>query len=343
MFPGAAWGVLHKGTVLAIHACGGFTFSPQSPRITPDTSFDLASVTKVLATTGVAMLLWQRGTLALDSLLGDLLPAFVIGAAAGQGQWRRRVTVRNLLAHNSGLPAHAAFFETCRSPGEILRAALRLPLTGAPGEQSAYSDPGFLLLGKALEVVAGEPLDRFCRREVFVPLGMARTRFCPPAAERGQIPPTEEDPVFRHRVVQGEVHDENAFALGGVSGHAGLFAPVGDVLSFAEATLAPLRAGGAAALFSPEAVRLFTSRVNIPPGSSRALGWDTPSGSPSSSGDFFSPLSFGHLGYTGTSLWIDPVEDLAVVLLTNRTFPTRENKKIQELRPRFHNSVVDQL
>ncbi len=336
VFPGAAFGVLLKGKIVALDAIGRFTYDAASPPVTAATTYDLASVSKVVATTAMAMLLWQASRLELDAPLADLLPGFVVGQADPR---RRLVTLRMLLAHSSGLPAYAPLFKTCRSPAELLRAALRLPLEADAGTSSAYSDPGFILLGKALEVLAGQTLDRFCEREVFAPLGMRQTRFRPFPSAFPAIPPTEEDRDFRHRTVQGEVHDENCFVLGGVAGHAGLFAPAADLLRFAEATLAPLHGrAGAAPLFRAETIKLFTTPSELPPGSSRALGWDTPS-QPSSSGTCFSRASYGHLGYTGPSLWVDPEADLAIVLLTNRTFPTRENRKLQDWRPRFHDQV----
>ena len=337
-FPGAAYGVLHRGSIVALEAVGRFTFADDSMQVVAETSFDLASVSKVVATTAMAMLLWQRGSLDLDALLGDLLPGFVLG-----GRQRARVTLRMVLAHASGLPGYAPFFETCASSEEVLRAALRLPLTAEPGTRAEYSDPGFILLGKALEVLAEEEMDRFCEREIFAPLGMRAIRFRAAVEQRAAIPPTEDDTHFRHRIVQGQVHDENCFLLGGVCGHAGLFAPARDVLRFADAMLAPLRPGASGTLFHADTVKLFTTRAKLVEGSSRALGWDTPSGAPSSSGTRFSAASFGHLGYTGTSLWIDPVQDLSVVLLTNRTFPTRNNKAIQEVRPMFHDAIHDAI
>ena len=337
-FPGAAWGVARSGVVRALGAAGGFTYDPASPRVNPGTVYDLASLTKVLATTAMAMLLHQRGRLDLDAPAGDLLPGFVIAGERGSG--RHRVTLRLLLAHASGLPGYAPLFlDHSDAPG-LLRACLQMPLTAAPGTRAEYSDIGFILLGKALEVVAGESLDRFCAREVFAPLGMLHIGFNPPLSSRAAIPPTERDELFRCRIIQGEVHDENCFVLGGCAGHAGLFSPVIDVLRFADGMLAPLRPGARpSCLFAAETVRLFTARSNLPPGSSRALGWDTPSGTPSSSGTTFSPHSAGHLGYTGTSLWIDMERDLSVVLLTNRTWPTRENRQIQEVRPAFHDLI----
>lgn len=344
-FPGAAFGALHKGAVLAAGAVGRFTFSPDSPRVLPDTSFDLASISKVLSTTAMAMLLWQRGQLDLQTPLAELLPEFAgIGA---EREKRRRVTLNMLLAHSSGLPAYQPFFELWSGAEAIVREACHLPLVTEPGTHAAYSDPGFILLACALEQLAGESLDAFCRREVFDRLGMLHTRWTPEAAEWPLIPPTEDDVGFRRKRVQGQVHDENCWAMGGVAGHAGLFAPVPDVLRFAEAMLALLRTGSAPTLFQAETVRLFTRQAGPQPGSSRGLGWDTPGrssssgASGSSSGSYFSHGSFGHLGYTGTSLWIDPVRDLSVVLLTNRTFPTRENKKIQAIRPLFHDAVAN--
>ncbi len=335
--PGGVFGVLHHGSAIAVQAEGRLTYDPESSAVSVDTSYDLASLTKVVATTATAMLLWQRGRLDLDALLADLLPGFVIGTP--DTARRRQITLRMLLAHASGLPASIPFYRNCPTPASILRATLQLPLEADPGTRSAYSDPGFILLGKALEQLAGRSLDQFARDEIFVPLGMRSTRFRPAEAEKRGIPPTEEDKAFRGRTVQGEVHDENCFVLGGVSGHAGLFATANDLLLFAKAMLAPLRDPAAAALFQRDAVRLFTRRAELPPGSTRALGWDTPSPN-SSSGSSFDSTSFGHLGFTGTSLWIDPARDLAVVLLTNRTFPTRENTGIQTLRPQLHDAVT---
>ncbi len=353
-FPGATFAVMLGGEMLAVRAAGHFTYAPDSPLVEPDTCYDLASVSKVIATTAMAMLLWQRGLLELEAPLADILPGFLLaGKAAGRtageapaslGRARRKVTLRMLLAHSSGLPGYAPFFETCTTPVQVMQAALALPLDAPPGTIVAYSDPGFILLGKALEVLAAESLECFFRSDVQQPLGLAGTRYRPAPAARMLIPPTEIDAAFRHQVIQGVVHDENCFVLGGVSGHAGLFAPAEDVACFGEALLAPLRRPGEAdaapRLFTREAVELFTRRVGEPAGSSRALGWDTPSGEPSSAGTRFSPRAFGHLGYTGTSLWLDPERDLAVSLLTNRTFPTRENRKIQVFRPLFHDAVV---
>jgi CubicO group peptidase (beta-lactamase class C family) len=336
VFPGAAYGVLLDGQVVALDAVGHFTYESYSPEVAPETVFDLASVTKVLATTSVAMLLFDRGILDLDTPVGEILPGFVIGRAPGSG--KERVTMRMLLAHSSGLPAYARLFEEHTSANALLRACLQMPLEAAPEARVDYSDIGFILLGKALEVLAGDYLARFCQREIFAPLELTNTYFCPPASMRPQIPPTENDTLFRKRVIQGEVHDEHAFVLGGCGGHAGLFANVLDVLRFAACILAKGLTRSGEQLFQPATVQLFATRQSDPQGTSRALGWDTPT-APSSSGKYFSASSVGHLGYTGTSLWIDPERKVAAVLLTNRTWPDRSTKAIKHVRPTFHDAI----
>jgi serine-type D-Ala-D-Ala carboxypeptidase len=320
-FPGAAFGVLAGGEVLALDGVGRFTYDPASNPVTVSTVYDLASVTKVLATTSMAMLLYQRRKLALD----EPLPAILSG----------RVTPRLLLAHASGLPGYERLFERYRDREALLNACRHLPLTHPPGTHVEYSDPGFILLGEALAALAGESIDSFCVREIFTPLKMSSTRFCPPEEGRSLIPPTEEDREFRHRILQGEVQDENCFVLGGVAGHAGLFSNALDPLLYAQALFSHQP-------FARETVQLFTTRAELPPGSSRALGWDTPS-APSSSGTGFSPHSAGHLGYAGTSLWIDFERQVAVVLLTNRTWPDRKSQAIRAVRPAFHNAVMGAL
>lgn len=333
-FPGAAFGVLAKGNVVALDGVGRFTYDLQGDPVTESTVYDLASVTKVIATTSMAMLLYQNGALLLDRPLVHFLPRFAQGEAAGSA--RHQVTLRMLLAHASGLPGYARLFEGNADREELLAACLQLPLQSPPGSQAEYSDPGFILLGQVLEGIAGEGLEAFSAREVFAPLSMTSSRFRPPSDWRSSIPPTEEDLTFRHRVIQGEVQDENCFVLGGIGGHAGLFSNALDPLLYARSLLA----GGR--LFSSETVQLFTTRAQLPPNSSRALGWDTPS-QPSSSGNFFSRHSAGHLGYAGTSLWIDFKHHIAVVLLTNRTWPQRQSQAIRKVRPAFHDAVMKAL
>jgi len=335
-FPGAALAVAQGGRLLALQGLGRFTYEDGAPAVTADTVFDLASVSKVVATSAMSMLLYDAGQLDLDQPVWNIFPEF-----AGGEPRRRDITLRLLLAHSSGLPAYERLFQRARTRDELLRAALETPLKAEPGTRAEYSDIGFIILGEALARIAGETLDRFCQTHVFGPLGMAHTGYCPPASWKSAIPPTVDDRDFRHRVVQGEVHDENASVMGGVSGHAGVFAPAADVAAFAQAVL-DSRGRQAGGLFRRETVLLFTQRQSTPAKNSRALGWDTPS-QPSQSGRYLCRSSFGHLGYTGTSLWIDPERELSITLLTNRTWPDNRNQQIKEVRPRWHDAVVEAL
>jgi CubicO group peptidase (beta-lactamase class C family) len=271
-----------------------------------------------------------------------------------------------LLAHSSGLPAYEKLFLKAHTRENLLRAAFTTSLSTDPGTHAEYSDIGFMILGAALEHIAGEPLDVFCQREIFGPLAMINSAFNPPLDTRMQIPPTADERVdaecgagasarekqtvekvpgvtatarstFRQRIVQGEVQDENASVLGGIAGHAGLFSTAEDLARFAHSML-----HGGSPILRRETVDLFTRRELAPPGTSRALGWDTPS-APSQSGKYFGPRSFGHLGYTGTSLWIDPDRQLSIILLTNRTWPDCGNQGIRQVRPKFHDAIVDAL
>jgi CubicO group peptidase (beta-lactamase class C family) len=330
--PGASIAVTLSGKLIVLKAFGRFTYEDGASVVTTETIFDLASVTKVVATTTMAMILYERGLLDLEAQIVGVLPEF-----AFEDPRRRDITFRMLLAHSSGLPAYEKLFlrSTCREA--LLERAFKVLLKYSPETQAEYSDIGFILLGVALERLAGEPLDLFCQREVFGPLGMTHTTFNPPAAWRQQIPPTADDKTFRKRIIQAEVQDENASILGGVGPHAGLFSTAGDVAIFAQALL-----NGGQPILRSATVDMFTRRQTSPTGTSRALGWDTPS-APSLSGRYFSPLSFGHVGYTGTSLWIDPARQLSVTLLTNRTWPDCSNKAINKLRPQFHDAVVEAI
>jgi CubicO group peptidase (beta-lactamase class C family) len=331
-FPAATVAITHKGSLIALKAFGRLTYEPNAPEATAATVFDLASVTKVVATTSMAMILYERGLLDLD------LPVVaVVAEFAGEDPRRDAVTLRMLLAHSSGLPAYEKLFLRAKTREELLSAAFATPLAANPGAKAEYSDIGFIILGVALERIAEESLDHFCRHEVFGSLAMMHTTFNPPVAWRAFIPPTANDESFRKRIIQGEVQDENASGMGGVAGHAGLFASAEDIAVFAHAMLS-----GGRPILRPETLALFTRRESSPPGTSRALGWDTPS-SPSQSGKYFSANSFGHLGYTGTSLWIDPERQLSITLLSNRTWPECSNQVIKQLRPKFHNAVVESL
>lgn len=332
-FPGASVAVTHRGNLVALKGLGRFTYDPGSPQVSTETIYDLASVTKVVATTALCMAMYERGLFHLDQKLVEVLPEF-----QGEADDRRtQVTFRMILAHSSGLPAYVKLFERTTSPEQLINEALRTPLTADPGSRAEYSDIGFILLGKALERIAGKPFEQLCREQIFLPLGLESLTFTPPADWRPMIPPTVEDRSFRQTIMQGVVHDENAWVLCGIAGHAGCFSTARDVARFATCMLR-----GGDPLVKAATLELFTERQPLPAGTSRALGWDTPS-HPSQSGRYFSPRSFGHLGYTGISLWIDPERQLSVTLLTNRTWPDCGSQLIRQIRPAFHDAVVEAL
>jgi CubicO group peptidase (beta-lactamase class C family) len=333
-FPAASVAITHRGRLIANKAYGRFTYELDSSLATPATLFDLASLTKVVATASMAMLLCDRGLLDLDAPVAAVVSEFI--SDLEKDPRRRDVTLRMLLTHSSGLPAYEKLFLKAHTRDQLLLAALTMPLAADPGSHAEYSDIGFIILGVALERLADEALDRFCQREIFAPLAMTNTTFNPPSEIRAQIPPTADDRTFRKRIIQGEVQDENASVLGGVAPHAGVFSTAVDLARFAHCMLnggSPIRS---------ETVSLFTRRESTPVGTSRALGWDTPS-LPSQSGKYFSEQAFGHLGYTGGSLWIDPVRELSIVLLTNRTWPDCANQAIKKVRPSFHDAIGDAL
>ncbi len=371
-FPCASIAVTQAGKLLALKSFGHFTYeeSANAPpsslhslpgqdgafhsEVTPATPFDVASLTKPVATTTMAMILYQRGLLELDAPVIGTVPEFMADSCGEPDPRRRDVTFRMLLAHSSGLPAYEKLFLQAISREDLLRAAFTTSLSADPGTRAEYSDIGFILLAAALERISGESLDIFCRREIFGPLAMTNTTFKPPADWRKQIPPTADErkdeaqkqssgnypkprSTFRNRIIQGEVQDENASVLGGIAGHAGLFSTAEDLAHFAHILLT-----GGCPILRPETVALFTRRESAPPRTSRALGWDTPS-APSQSGKYFTPTSYGHLGYTGTSLWVDPERELSIALLTNRTWPDCSNQAIKKVRPTFHDAVSEAL
>ena len=344
-FPAAAIEVGHHDGMLWSAAFGRLTYDPDSLEVTPGTVFDLASLTKVIATATLAMRAVDDGLLALDDRVGDRL-------AAWRGEDRQPVTIADLLAHSSGLSAYLPFFRDHTGRIEYEQAICTIPLEYAPKTRSTYSDLGFILLGFILEdvrqtgAVVSRPASRwdpatslaaqFRRLAAFVtdePL-----TYNPPRSWRPVTAPTEVD-SWRGRLLVGEVHDENAWALGGAAGHAGLFGTAAAVGAFARAMLRTIR--GERILADPDTAREFIRKRDIP-GSSRALGWDTMLPT-SSCGTLLSPTSIGHTGYTGTSLWIDWERDLYVAFLTNRVHPTRENTMIQQIRPLVHNAVVEEI
>lgn len=324
-FPGAAVAVGRGGALVKLDGYGHLSYDAEQT-VHPATLYDLASLTKVLVTTTALMQLYEAEAIALDDPVATYLPAF---ARAGKDE----VTLRHLLTHTSGLPAHRPYFEEgMRTLEAVVEAIAQEPLAHAPGTAYQYSDLGFITLGAVIEAVSGQSLDAYAEAEIFQPLGMHDTSYRGRGEPDARIAPTEHDLSFRQRLLQGEVHDENAWALGGVAGHAGVFSTARDLARFGYMLANEGRIQGAAFL-QPETLATFTSAV-APSEHSRALGWDTRSTAGySSAGQHFGPRSFGHTGFTGTSLWVDPDEALFVLLLSNRVHPTRENRGHIAVRP----------
>ncbi len=333
--PGAALAVGRHGRLVRRRGYGRTDWSPDAPAATDSTLWDLASLTKVVVTTTAIMRLVDQGRLSLDDPIGAYLPEWAAG-------WKKGVTVRDLLLHRGGLPPFRPFWRTLRGRSAYRTAIADLDPEYPPGARTVYSDLGLITLGFVVEALEGRGLDAVARETIFEPLGMGDTGFRPPPGWRGGIAPTEVDTAFRHRHLRGEVHDENAWALGGVAGHAGLFSSARDLARFAGWLLDATRGRGVSPpeLPTPATVRAFSRRAG--PESSRALGWDTPS-ERSSAGRYLSPAAFGHTGFTGTSIWVDPDLDLFVVLLTSRVNPTRENRGHIPLRRAVHDAVASSI
>lgn len=313
----------------------------------PRTIYDLASLTKVVALTTGIMMAVDEGRLVLDAPVQRYVPEFT-------GTGKEQVTLRHLLTHSSGLPPFRRLWLESTSVREARDSILATPLDTVPGARARYSDIGAVLLTWALERAYGTTIDSLMDRRLFGPIGMRSTRYLPPVEWRPLIAPTEADP-WRGRVLQGEVHDENAAWLGGVSGHAGLFGTAEDLLTFGEWLLDGLTQGKPDndqttngsnwsshlwAARPPASLPAFITVQHLVPGSSRALGWDTPSDG-SSAGTRLGPRAFGHTGFTGTSVWIDPDRALVIVLLTNRVHPTRDNPRVTTLRPAVADKVAE--
>lgn len=330
--PGAAWAVVFGGSREPVSGCmGRFTYEESSPLVDESTRWDLASLTKVIATTTVAMLLHEEGALDLDEPVRRVLPEF-------EGAGKDGVTFRDLLLHRSGLPPHRNFWEAAgqltdepESDAAILEArweaVLREPLEAPNRARTAYSCVGFLVLQRALLALTAERYEDawtwpFFRR--IQPLGL-ELQFNP--SDRTRCAPTEGG-------LQGVVHDENCRSLGGMTGNAGLFGTIGDVAGFVRALMQGV-------IVRHATLEAWSRRADD--SSSRALGWDTKSPVGSSAGDRFGPRSFGHTGFTGTSVWIDPDVDRAAILLTNRVYPSRSQSTLELLRPRFCNMVATDL
>jgi CubicO group peptidase (beta-lactamase class C family) len=342
VFPGAVLLVAKKGEMVFSEAVGFARISPPRP-MTADTVFDLASLTKPLATTASLMVLVQQGMVALDGFLGDILPEFAHTD-------KKDVSIRNLLSHTAGLPDYRPYYEKLKSlPVPEAREGLRRllvaePLIHRPGDACLYSDLGFMILQRVIEDVKKTSLDTFVSQAVYGPLGLENLFFVPlegNQTRRGRSYAATENCPWRHKILDGEVHDDNAYVVGGVAGHAGLFGAAQDVLSLLQHLLDVYLGKAASPVFERETVQAFFRRqFDV---GSWALGFDAPSRPESSSGRYFTDHSVGHLGFTGTSFWMDLEKEVIVVLLTNRIHPTRANENIKNFRPRIHDIVMETL
>jgi serine-type D-Ala-D-Ala carboxypeptidase len=325
--PGAVLAAGRHGKLVHLKAYGRVDPDPSAGPASTRTIYDLASLTKVVGTTTAAMILEEEGLLDLDRPVREYLPELDSPEKAG-------ITSRMLLTHEAGFEAFAALYHEFRGRDQYLAQINARPLRWTPGTRTEYSDWDLILMQLIVERISGSTLDRFLQERVFGPLGMVDTGFNPSAAVRERVAPTEIQ-EFRGGKVHGEVHDENAWALGGVAGHAGLFSTAPDLAIFAQMMLNGGEIGGRRILRA-ETIARWTSRQAL--GSTRALGWDTPPPR-GSAGRYFSARSFGHTGFTGTSMWMDPERGLYVVLLTNRVNPTRENTGIAAVRSAVADAV----
>ena len=361
-FPGATMAVGYRGKV-SLHAFGKLSYDANSPAPKIGTMYDIASLTKVVATTTLVEMLAEGdfpSPLDLDAPIERYLPEWIDGPQVegpnkivvrdlrelanwpGERQiaWRHKVTVRHLMTHTSGLPPFKEYWRTSKGKAETLGMIFAEPLEYEPGTKVEYSDLGIILMAEIIQRLTGKPLDELAHTFIFGPLGMNNTMYLPPKKLWPEIAPTEVDNELRHRLVQGEVHDENAYVIGGVSGHAGVFSTAADLAAFCQMLL---NGGvyGHKRLLKRATIAEFTAPQALAQ-NTRALGWVVPTEG-SSSGHYFSAHSYGHTGFTGTTIWIDPDRQLFVVLLTNRVNPTRENQKIAEVRPVVHDAVMKGL
>jgi CubicO group peptidase (beta-lactamase class C family) len=310
--------------------------------MSPSDIFDLASISKAVSTTSAVMLLVEQNKISLDTQIKKIIPQFS-QKKDDSSSAREKITVKHLLTHTAGFPAFKQYYLMDIEAADILADICNTELVYDPGTKTIYSDLGLILLGAVIESVAGMPLDTFVAKHLFEPLGMSTSFYNPPDDKRKRIVPTEIVSGYRSGLIHGEVHDENAHKLGGVAGHAGLFSTASELARFAQMMLNNGQYGKKR-IFKEKTVRQFTQRAMVDTSSSRCLGWDSPSGN-ASGGVYQSGNSYGHTGYTGTSLWIDPDHDLFVILLTNAVHPDRSYKDPTyfDWRQRIHSAVYESL
>jgi beta-N-acetylhexosaminidase len=334
-YPGAVLLVAKDGIIVHNKAYGRYTYDADAPADSPETIFDMASVTKVIATTTAVMRLVDEKKLDLDLPVAAYIPAF------GQNG-KDKVTIRNLMLHNSGLPGWKKFYTFCTDPKCVMDSLYATGLEYPTGTQSVYSDLGFITMGKVVEKITGTTLNHYMDSVFFKPLGMASTMYLPPASLKERIAPTEIDSFWQktYKPVQGRVHDENAATLGGVSGHAGLFSTASDLARILQMELNGGIFSGKRYL-KESTVKEFTHRASDL--STRCLGWDSKNLTGSWAGKLVSNQAFLHTGFTGTSVVVDPTRKLIVVFLTNRVYPTRDNNGLSRVRPVLHDAIIGAL
>lgn len=355
-FPGAVMLIGCGGEVIYHKAFGCRSLLPEVSEMKPDTVFDISSLTKVLVTTSLCMYLVEQDMLEIDRRLSRIFQTF-------NTHGKERMTVRHLLAHTSGYAAHAPFYKRIAKADDAARCGFmstrdaaeavyqeifRARLDNLPGKVAKYSDLGFILLGHAIETISSMQLGRLAQREIFSPLSMGSTGYIDLAAVKRRavepisdaIAPTNDCP-WRKRLLCGEVQDENAWAMGGIAGHAGVFSTALDLHTFATELTECYHGRGK--LFNRQVLKMFWKREEEPAGTDWALGWDTPSPRGSQAGQYFPRTAVGHLGYTGCSLWIDPEREVHIVLLSNRLHPYLDNNFIKEVRPRVHDVAMEAI
>lgn len=349
-YPGAQLLIGNDKEIIYYKNYGKFTYDSDSPDVTDSSIFDLASLTKVVATTTAIMKLYDEGKISLDDFVIKFIPEF-------SSNGKDSIKIINLLVHNSGLKRWYPFYLNSKSKEDIIHNIALMGLDYQTGSMGAYSDLNMMLLSEIVERVTRKSFDKYCVEEIFIPLGMSRTFFNPPESQKQNCLPTENDNYWRFRLIQGEVHDENASVSNGVSGHAGLFSNAKDLYLFMKMmlnsgtyeelnreTVYPVYIN----MFRKETVDLFTTKYRTDRYENfRALGWQTkPVQEPpvkTQCGSLISENSFGHTGFTGTSIWCDKDRKLVIIFLTNRVYPTRENTGITKIRPDLHDEIIKTL
>lgn len=346
VFPGGQLLVAKSGIVVYDKAFGNYTYDANSEKVTKYTLYDLASLTKVVATTPAIMKLYEMRKLDINDKVSGYIPEF-----ANNG--KEDITIANLLLHNSGLKAWIPFYQTCSGKEDILNTIYNISLDYTPETKTVYSDLNAVLLGEIVERVSGKNLEEFCKEHIFEPLGMENTTFRLDDKKKTLCAPTENDSYWRMKQLQGEAHDECAYLMGGISGNAGLFSTSEDIYNYMDMMIHkgeyfnPYTRGlKEETMFDSATVELFTAKYqSYNYDNTRAFGWDTKPAATRSTrsqcGEMISENCFGHTGYTGTSVWYDKDRDLLIIFLTNRVYPTRDNSAMKDFRPDLHNMIVE--